>query len=1111
MRNMMLEKDSKERALAYWRERLGGELAELILPYDYSKTPVSNYLSNTYDFTIPGNINEKIKTFSYQDNVAPSTLIMTVFKILLHRYGNEEGICICTRLDKMQEIAVMRTQLRGDMTFGDALGEVGKVVQEAYEHQIPFAKLISEFGDQNLSTNQFFRVMINIQDIDSSGQETTGHQVEKSNSSYYASPIDLTLKVTKVNNELKCLLIYDKALFKNETIIRMAGHFNNLLEGVLTNPELPVSRIPMLTDQERHQLLVEWNKTTVDYPRNSSIDQIFEEQARLNPEKVALVYEDAEMTYRELDVRANQIANYLRHLNIEKEQLVAICLNRSPDMIASFLGVLKAGGAYVPFDLSYPKERIAYMLEDSGASFVITTESNANELPATRSKVISLDKEADKIVAQPNNSIRYSGAESLVYVMYTSGSTGKPKGVEVTHRGIVRLVKNNKYANFGDKETFLNRASVAFDVSTFEIYGSLLNGGKLVIMNSHKPTFEEIAKVIQQKQITTLRVGPDMLNLLLEDYSNYLGSLRQVFSGGEVLPVWLAQKFLSKLRGCQLINAYGPTENAVNTTTYNVKEILPNVSSIPIGRPISNDKVYILDEKLQPVPIGVPGELYMTGDGVARGYFNRVELTKERFISDPFSDNPEQKLYKSGDLARYRSNGNIEFIGRIDDQVKIRGNRIELGEVETIIVLFPGVRQSVAGAIRSNSGTNDLVAYVVMKKGVSFNQQKLRSYVKEKLPEAMIPTFFVELEEIPVTPVGKIDRKRLPVPIISVSEEIIPPRNEIEKQLVHIWEDLLDVNPIGITDHYFELGGNSLLAMQMFSEIERAFHEKLPVSVIFQEDTIEKLAEHLASKDQMMDTSTSLVPIQPRGSNPPLFCIHGGGGEVLVYRDLAIELGDEQPLYGLRYTNIENATRISVESLADKYIKELKEIQPTGPYSLLGYCFGGAIAYEMAQKLLEEGQEISLLTILNFANPKRQPVVNQNKINYGKVIKSNLKLLSKMPLKQRASFFMRRVLNAMKLVKNTPDLKLPEDGSAMKKAALSEAIGVYRPRPYSGKMLLIRANENKESEEKLGWQTTEDGKIYEYSIPVDHVTLLKKPSLETVVKYLKENSKMEEQ
>lgn len=1107
--SQLLAEQKAKHDFVFWKQILEDEPPELNLPTDFPRPQMSAFEGKTYSFTIPSSINYNIHSLCNQEKVTSFIVILTVLNILMHRYSAEEEIRVGTLVSGRNHpdlepliglfanTLVMRTILNEEMTFLEALQQVKNVTTEAFAHQnLPFTKLVSDLGPNvNDSRNPLFKILLHMPAMQPKTIDVPGLQIEEVESGHEHQTVlvDLNVKVTEVQGELNCSITYNTLIFEEETIIRLAGHFNNLLNGSLTDPTAKISLLPMLTAAERHKLLVEWNNAKVDYPRNASIPDLFEEQVKLNPDHVALIFGNKEITYHELDRRANQIANYLHKVNIGQEQLVAICLERSPDMIASFLGVLKAGAAYVPFDLTYPKERIAYMLEDSGVSFVITTELIAGDLPAVNAKVICLDGEADAIAAQPETSKESSGAQSLAYVMYTSGSTGKPKGVMIEHRGIVRLVKNISYASVGPEETYMNLGSVAFDVTAFEIYGALLNGGKLVIMNSRKPTFDEIAKTIQQNRVTSLNVTPDRLNVLLEDYSEALVGLQQILPGGEALPVWLAHKCLSKLKGCRLINLYGPTENAVNTTSYLVKEILPDTTTIPIGRPIANDCLYILDKHLQPVPIGVIGELYMSGDGIGRGYLNKPELTEERFPSDPFSDTPGRKLYRSGDLARYRSDGNVEFVGRIDDQVKIRGCRIELGEIETIVGLFPGVRQSVVGVTTGKDGTKDLVAYVVMKKAAAFDQQKLRSYVRDKLPEYMIPTFFVELQEIPVTPVGKIDRRRLPAPTVAPKEDQITlPRNQIEEKLVQIWEALLDVKPIGITDNFFDLGGNSLLAMRMFTDIDKTFQKKLSVSSIFQEDTIEKLARAVSSYDQNAEMSSSLVAIQPLGTKPPLFCIHGGGGEVLIYRDLAFQLGNDQPLYGLRF--IASEQQISVESIADQYMKEIREKQPSGPYSLLGFCYGGAIAFEIAHQLIQAGQEVSLLSVLNFGNPDRQPVKLQNKII------NMCKVLVALPAKHRALFIKHKVKNTIGLFKSKFVSNETED-----RPTLTKAIRVYKPKPYPSKMLLIRAITNIDYDEKLGWESTDSGSIRVHRVPADHGSLLKKPNIAVVVKFLKDH------
>ncbi|WP_051633823.1 non-ribosomal peptide synthetase [Bacillus sp. UNC41MFS5] len=1106
------------RDLNYWKRQLDGDFPELNLPNDNPRIKKSIFEYETYNYTFPKFIFEDIKSLSKQENATPFMVMMAMIKVLLHRYSGEEDIIVGTNISSGNLMAkgtstnlflntlVLRTQIQEHMSFLDALQKVKEVILEAYKHQsVPYSKIVSEITHKkNENRNPFYQVKINLNHIHMSNNEIEELEINKAidiekNTDF----VDLNFNFTEVQGDLKCSIIYNKNLFREETIIRIKKHFNILIEGVISEPKTQISILPLINDAEKHQLLVEWNKGKVNYPE-LNIPQLFEEQVKLNPNSIALIFENIEITYRELDIRASKIANYLRNKGINQEQLVAVCLNRSPDMIASFLGVLKAGGAYVPIDPTYPQDRIAYMLEDSGVSIVITTEDMAKLLPRIDATIVCLDKEEEALLAQLEKCVNSSSPKSLAYVMYTSGSTGKPKGVAIEHRGIVRLIKNIDYARIGPKETFINLTPVAFDVSVFEIYGSLLNGGKLVLMNSHKPPFDEIARTIRQNRVTSLCVTPDRLNLLIEDYSNELGSLRQILAAGEALPVWLAQKCVSKLKECILINAYGPTENSVYTTSYHVKEVLPTFSSIPIGRPISDDSVYILDKYMQPVPIGVIGELYLSGVGIAREYFKKPELTSERFPLNPFSDDPDQKLYKTGDLARYLPDGMIEFLGRADDQVKIRGVRIELGEVEKIVSSFPGIRQAVAGTIKAKDGTKELVAYVVMNKDVNFNQQEHRSFAREKLPEFMIPTFFVELEEVPVTPVGKIDRKKLPIPTMGPKrDQITLPRKPIEKKLVQLWETLLDISPIGIRDNFFDLGGNSLLAMRLFSDIEKTFNKRLPVSIIFEEETIENLARLLSSKNQHKQPSSSVVAIQAHGSKAPVFCIHGGGGEVLLYRDLAVELGNDQPVYGLRYSNSENSNNISVESLAEKYVNDIKEIQPTGPYSLLGFCFGAAIAYEMAQKLIEDGEEVALLTLLNFGNPKTVPL----EMPLNKKIINKIKILSKMPVKQRALFVKDTIQKVFS--NSTPVSNTTENGVEVNKSTITKAIRVYHPKPYPGKILLVYGENYHVYGGNLGWETVEHGRIHVYKVDSKHNSFLKRPNVEMVVKFFKEHLEKE--
>ncbi|MFD2371950.1 amino acid adenylation domain-containing protein [Brevibacillus sp. GCM10020057] len=1096
-----------EADLAYWQQKLGEEPPEQYLPADYPRTSRTVFATNTCHFAIPSSLQQSLYAFVRQEQTSLLPVVLTVLHTLLHRYNGEEETRIAVLLpgrDADPEMAnvvgcfasplVLPHVWQSDPTFRAALHHVQQSLAEGMAHQqFPAARLIDQFGRKSRGGSPpLYRLLLEMVSLQT-WKDESGLQVWEVDVGASYRPVELAVRIAESAEGLSCSMTYAATLFKEETIIRMGGHFFTLLAGVLAAPDEKVSTAPLLTTAERTQLLIEWNRAAVSYPRDASIPELFEEQVRLRPDHPALLFGDQVMTYRQLNQRADEIAARLCQLEIADEQLVAVCLDRSPDMIASYLAVLKAGGAYVPIDLTYPPERIAYMLEDSAASLVITTERIAKDLPRLPPACVFLDADCGEAVPHLAAPRSRSRAESLAYVMYTSGSTGKPKGVMIDHRGIVRLVKNIDYASVGPDETYMNLGAVAFDVSAFEIYGALLNGGKLVILSANKPTFAEIARTIQHYGVTSLNVTPDRLNVLLEDYSEALRGLRQVMPGGEALPVWLARKCREKLPNARLINLYGPTENAVNTTSYHVEEIPLHETTIPIGRPIGGDRLYILDRQLQPVPIGVIGDLCMSGDGIARGYLNRPELTNERFLPDPFSETPGQRMYKSGDLARYRADGNVEFIGRADDQVKIRGCRIELGEIETIVGQYPGVRQAVAGVTKAKDGTAALAAYVVMNADASFSEPELRAYVRARLPEYMIPTFFIELAEVPVTPVGKIDRKRLPAPVIGGNQErLVPPRNAMEEKLVRVWEHLLEVRPIGVTDSFFQLGGNSLLAMRMFSQLEKTFGKRLSVSSVFQEDTIEKLARLLASSEEHAELTRSLVPIQPLGTEPPLFCIHGGGGEVLVYGELAKVLGEKQPLYGLRYAGT-GEQGVTVEALAQKYLREIREVQPKGPYHLIGFCLGGAIAYEMAQQLLQEGERVGLLTILNYVNPGLPA------LGLARKIYRSVRLMFRLPRHLRDPFVLQKLRYAVQVLKKTGDDTSFEQANIQELVA---AMRQYRPKPYPGRLLLIRAMTQLHPVSRLGWETTETGEIEEHCMAADHGTLLKEPNATLLAKYI---------
>ncbi len=668
----------------------------------------------------------------------------------------------------------------------------------------------------------------------------------------------------------------------------------------------------------------------------------------------------------ELDLRANRLAHFLRALGIGPECIVGVWMERSVDAIIAMLAILKAGGAYAPFDLSAPPERMAFMVSDAKVALLLTHKRLLTRLPEHGLRTVCLDRGSNDIEQQPDTRLGISvGAEDLAYVMYTSGSTGEPKGVAITHRGVVRLVKNTNYAHFGSDEVFLQLAALSFDASTLEIWGALLNGGRLAIAPPGVLSLEELGTTLARYGVTTLWLTAGLFHQIVDHRLDILSSLRQLLVGGDVLSLLHVQRVLAALPSCRLINGYGPTEGTTFTCCHTITPVTAKGRTVPIGRPIANTRVYVLDHSRRPVPIGVPGELWIAGDGLARGYLNRPALTEERFITQRFSDTLQERLYRSGDRVQWLDSGEIEFLGRLDNQVKVRGFRVELGEIESTLSRHPHVREVVVLARPAQDGGKRLVAYIVANG--SIDAHDVRAFLGRTLPDYMMPTAFVALDRFPLTANGKVDRHALPEPEATTEMRTagVAPRDELEQQLVTIWREVLAVNSIGTNDNFFTLGGHSLLALRMFVKMEEQLHVTLPLATLFQAPTIAGLAA-LLRRGVKPEAGRSLVAIQPTGNRPPVFGIPGVGGNVIAYNALARLLGPDRPFYGLQSRGLDGMTTplTRIEDIAAAFLREIRSVQPQSPYYLMGSCMGGIVAYEMAQQLRSVGQEVGLLILL---------------------------------------------------------------------------------------------------------------------------------------------------
>lgn len=1123
----LFQGEAFDKQIAYWRGQLEGIPAVLALPADRARPRVQTFHGARQTLSLSQEVTAQLKSLSQAQSVTLFMTLLAAWQALLHRYSGETDIVIgspiagrnYTETENLIGLFVnalaLRTDLSGDPTFSELLERVREVALGAYAHQdLPFEKLVEELQPQrNLSYNPVFQVVFALQngsgaDLQLDGLRTTPAEIQTTTAKF-----DLTLDVIEKNDALLCSLEYNTDLFESDRMVRMLGHFEMLLTALVSDPAQRISAPLFLTETERQQLLVEWNNTQSDYPRHKSVHQLFESQAAQTPNATAVVLGDEKLSYLELNRRSNQLALYLRRQGIGPESLVGICMDRSLELVIGLLGILKAGAAYVPLDAEYPRSRLSFMLEDASVSLVLTQQRTVGSLPEN-SPTICLDSEWEMIAAESEQNLACEvTADNLAYVMYTSGSTGEPKGVAVVHRNIVRLVKETNYASFGSDEVFLQLAPVSFDASTFEIWGALLNGASLVMMSPGTPSLDELGETIDQYRVTTLWLTAGLFQLMVDTHLEDLRGLRQLLAGGDVLSVAHVKRFLDEAPNCRLINGYGPTEGTTFTCCHPISQGSQIGESIPIGRPIANTQVYILGQGLQPVPVGVTGVLYIGGDGLARGYFKRPELTRERFIANPFVNDPQARLYKTGDLARYLADGTIEFLGRCDQQIKIRGFRIEPGEIETALNQHPGIRECVVTAREDTPGDKRLVAYVVALGNSEIRLSELRDHLKQTLPDHMLPSTLVFLKELPLSPNGKVERAALPSPgneRPELDRGFVGPRDEVETRLAQIWEATLNVRPIGVRDNFFDLGGHSLLAVRLFAQIEKLFNRQLPLAILFQAPTIEGLATVL--REEPASRSSSLVAIQPGGPKPPFFCVHAVGGNVLEYHELARHLGPDQPFYALQSQGLDGkrAPLTRIDEMASVYLEEMRAVQPHGPYLIGGRSFGGLVAFEMACQLQAEGEEVSLLALLDTypighykllpSDDKR----NASSYRLAKRFESHSRNLKQLRFRRKLEYLWNKLRYVPAKTKGqvwASVFKLYGEGARPIPRLLRNieqinfsAARNYLPQVYPGKVTLFLASADMTAAYDLreGWEALAQG-VEVHEIEGDHINIIKEP------------------
>jgi amino acid adenylation domain-containing protein len=1096
----------------FWTEKL--------LNLEPAAPPFSNDKSLSkarYFETAPLPIPVEVLSFLNERQINRDDFLITAFGVLIARLNGVENFDVgYQNAARQNEISGLENffadslPLRFEINFLESFDSILKTVKrhlESLEKHQTFARDIFKRYPQfhkSIASGGNFTLPIAIE------------TVKQFNDSKATQDSELTLLIAE--NESVCRLIYNAA--KITDVEQIARHFATLLKSIVADPEGEIAQMPLLTEAEERQILVEWNDNRAEYPKNLCIHQLFEAQVLRTPEATALIFGEQHLTYRELNNRANRVAHYLQNLDVKPETLVGICVARSVEMIVGILGILKAGGAYIPLDPNYPAERLALMLEDSQVSVLLTQEKLIGNLGNQPAEFVCLDTDWAQIASQSKeNPVSKVETNNLAYIIYTSGSTGKPKGVAIEHRSVSAFLHWATTVFSAEQLAgVLASTSVCFDLSVFEMFAPLACGGSLILVENVLHLPESAAK----DKVTLINSVPSAITELLR-IKGVPSSVRTINLAGEPLKTSLVKQIYELDSVKQVFDLYGPTED----TTYSTFTLRDD-GAATIGRPISNTQAYILNNFLQPVPIGIPGELYLGGDGLARGYLNRTELTNERFVKNPFSEDSAARMYRTGDLVRYLDDGRIEYLGRIDNQVKIRGFRIELGEIETILATHPAISEAVVIAVEDQSGAKNLAAYFVPNLQSKAKIAELRDYLKQKLPEYMIPSFFTELGELPLTPNGKINRKALPVPsanLMTGERKVVAHRDELERQLTEIWETILGVQPIGIGDNFFEMGGHSLKAVRMFVEVEKTFGKNIPLATLFEAGTIEKLAEILR-QDGWSAPESSLVPIQTEGTKPIFFCVHAKGGNVLFYRDLARHLGKDQPFYGIQARRLggRQIGHGSVAEMAEFYIKEMRTIQPKGPYFLGGASFGGLAAFEIAQQLRASGEQVALVALFDTGTPdypKLLPNTTVFKSKFYEIVRRvqhHAYSLRMLDAEQRKAYLLnkkegirrkytRKIRNAYKKIarrfyaaNNQP---MPKNLIQLEDQ-IWRAGQNYAPQFYDGKVTLFRASNQPLGifeDATLGWKNLVD-ELEIHEVPGHHGSITAEPYVQKLAEKL---------
>ena len=980
-----LQGEQAEAAAAYWRAELAGASPLLDLPADRPRPPMQTFRGATEFFALPRALLQRLEALGRSEQATLFMVLEAAFAAMLHRHTGQADVLVGTPITGRTQseterlvgcflnTVVLRSTFTDGLTFRGLLQQARQRALGAFAHsELPFERLVAALApERDASRSPLFQAMFVLHSPDGRSQVANLSALAELETG--TSKFDLTLYTSETARGLEGVMEYSTDLFEAETIRRLCRHYAVLLEAIASDLDERVARLPMLPEPDLQQLLAGWNDTAVTFPGGApSLHRLLERQAARSPDAVAVACAGQALTYRELDQRANQLAHHLAGLGVGPDVLVGVLVERSLEMVVALLGIMKAGGAYVPLDPAFPTHRLDHMVADSRMPVLVTHQSLEQMLGATPPAVVHLDRyhEAEARHADGPPSVPGLRPDHLAYVLYTSGSTGLPKGVAISHAAIVNFILSmQREPGLTAADTLLAVTTLSFDIAGLELYLPLSVGARVVVA-SREEAMDPVRLMARMREsgATALQATPATWRSLIE--AGWIGSPGlKALCGGEAMPPDLARALLP--RCAQLWNMYGPTETTVWSTLHRITSA---EGAAPIGHPIANTQTYVLDAERQLVPPGVVGELYLGGDGLARGYLNRPELTRERFVPSPFRSGA--LLYRTGDLARRRSDGLLECLGRTDHQVKLRGYRIELGEIEAVMAQHPAVRQVVVVAREDVPGDKRLVAYLVAEEAHSDLVAPLRAHLRTALPDYMVPAHLVRLEALPLTPNGKVDRKALPAPEAGdalPSSAYLAPRNDLEISLATAWEGVLRVPRVGITDNFFDLGGSSLSVLKLLAEMKNATGLEIGLDAVFRFPTIAELVEGLGAETTR--SASALVPLQPKGAGPPVFCLCG----VTIYREFARSLGTGQPVYGVYVAEeqalADQATRgekldVSIDRLADAYLKAIVRAAPRGPYRLAGISFGGVLAVEVASRLRQQGAEVELVMLLDTMLPR---------------------------------------------------------------------------------------------------------------------------------------------